>query len=87
MDWLFVVVFFYRDHPLALYVFTTNPTISKLFVDKTASGAVGINDTIMHFAGILLISFFLTWQLHFLGDFEVFEHNEEDKDFTKNSAV
>ncbi|XP_049964641.1 aldehyde dehydrogenase, dimeric NADP-preferring-like isoform X2 [Schistocerca serialis cubense] len=39
-----------RWHPLTLYVFTTDKSIQKLFMDQTRSGSACINDTVMQFA-------------------------------------
>ncbi|XP_044253452.1 aldehyde dehydrogenase, dimeric NADP-preferring-like [Tribolium madens] len=37
-----------RDKPLALYVFTNRKDVKELFLNNTSSGALTINDTIMH---------------------------------------
>ncbi|CAG9856420.1 unnamed protein product [Phyllotreta striolata] len=37
-----------REKPLALYVFTNNSGTKKKFLERTSSGGVTINDTIMH---------------------------------------
>ncbi|XP_032671707.1 aldehyde dehydrogenase, dimeric NADP-preferring isoform X2 [Odontomachus brunneus] len=39
-----------REHPLVLYIFSNNKGMRDLFVDQTRSGAVCVNDTLMHFA-------------------------------------
>lgn len=39
------------DHPLVLYVFTTDSKIQELFVNHTRSGSVCINDTMMQYIG------------------------------------
>ncbi|ENN71300.1 hypothetical protein YQE_12225, partial [Dendroctonus ponderosae] len=37
-----------REKPLALYVFTKNKRVQNMFLTKTSSGGVSINDTISH---------------------------------------
>lgn len=37
-----------REKPLALYVFTNDSDVKKEFIEKTSSGGMVINDTIMH---------------------------------------
>lgn len=37
-----------REKPLALYIFTNNGKTKSNFLKNTSSGAVTINDTIMH---------------------------------------
>jgi len=37
-----------RPKPLALYIFTENETVAKEVISKTSSGAVGVNETILH---------------------------------------
>uniref|UniRef100_A0A2C9K1W9 Aldehyde dehydrogenase n=1 Tax=Biomphalaria glabrata TaxID=6526 RepID=A0A2C9K1W9_BIOGL len=37
-----------REKPLALYVFTKNSKISQEFRDRTSSGAIVVNDTVVH---------------------------------------
>ncbi|XP_015838076.1 aldehyde dehydrogenase, dimeric NADP-preferring-like [Tribolium castaneum] len=37
-----------RDKPLALYVFTNRKDVKELFLNNTSSGAVTVNDVIMH---------------------------------------
>jgi acyl-CoA reductase-like NAD-dependent aldehyde dehydrogenase len=39
-----------RDHPLALYVFAQNKDEQDLWLDKSLSGGVTINDTVIHVA-------------------------------------
>ncbi|KAF9090035.1 Aldehyde dehydrogenase [Mortierella sp. GBA35] len=39
-----------RDEPLALYIFTNNKKFSNKIMDSTRSGAVLVNDTLMHVA-------------------------------------
>ncbi|CAG9767457.1 unnamed protein product [Ceutorhynchus assimilis] len=39
-----------KEKPLAMYVFTKNQKIKDLFLTKTSSGGVCINDTMMHLA-------------------------------------
>ncbi|KAI1318775.1 Aldehyde dehydrogenase [Mortierella claussenii] len=39
-----------KDDPLALYVFSSNKKLSKKVMDNTRSGAVVINETLMHVA-------------------------------------
>ncbi|XP_028134568.2 aldehyde dehydrogenase, dimeric NADP-preferring isoform X1 [Diabrotica virgifera virgifera] len=37
-----------REKPLALYVFTTKSKVKKTFMERTSSGAMVVNDTVMH---------------------------------------
>ncbi|KAH9495847.1 aldehyde dehydrogenase 3, member A2 [Bulinus truncatus] len=37
-----------REKPLALYVFTNNTNVSREFRDRTSSGALVVNDTVVH---------------------------------------
>jgi acyl-CoA reductase-like NAD-dependent aldehyde dehydrogenase len=37
-----------RDHPLALYVFSSNSSFKEKVADSTQSGAVVMNDTLLH---------------------------------------
>ena len=37
-----------RDKPLALYVFSDDSAVTQRFLDRTSSGGVTINDTLMH---------------------------------------
>lgn len=37
-----------REKPLALYIFTKNKRVQNMFLTKTSSGGVSINDTISH---------------------------------------
>jgi acyl-CoA reductase-like NAD-dependent aldehyde dehydrogenase len=37
-----------REKPLALYVFTADSRVQKLFTERTSSGGLCINDCIMH---------------------------------------
>ncbi len=37
-----------REKPLALYVFTKDSAVAERFVDETSSGAVCVNDDVMH---------------------------------------
>ncbi|KAG0270549.1 hypothetical protein DFQ27_004261, partial [Actinomortierella ambigua] len=37
-----------RDHPLALYLFSTNKKLTKKVLDSTQSGGVLVNDCLMH---------------------------------------
>jgi aldehyde dehydrogenase (NAD+) len=37
-----------KDHPLALYIFSTNDEVTNWVLDNTQSGGVTVNDTIMH---------------------------------------
>jgi aldehyde dehydrogenase (NAD+) len=39
-----------RPHPLALYVFTSNPRTAQRVLDETTSGGACVNDTLMHLA-------------------------------------
>ncbi|XP_031765832.1 aldehyde dehydrogenase, dimeric NADP-preferring isoform X2 [Galleria mellonella] len=39
-----------REHPLVLYVFSTQSNIQKLFNDQTRSGSISMNDTVMFYA-------------------------------------
>ncbi|KAJ8670410.1 hypothetical protein QAD02_001669 [Eretmocerus hayati] len=38
-----------RDHPLVLYIFSTDKSVQNLFVTQTQSGSVCANDTIMQY--------------------------------------
>jgi len=38
-----------KPKPLALYVFSSNSDSSKQIIDRTSSGAVAVNDLIIHF--------------------------------------
>lgn len=38
----------HRDKPLALYVFSTDKKIASAFREQTSSGALVINDTLVH---------------------------------------
>lgn len=40
-----------RDRPLALYLFTNDSGIVEDVLNKTTSGGVCINDTVMHYTG------------------------------------
>ncbi|CAG9812694.1 unnamed protein product [Phaedon cochleariae] len=37
-----------REKPLALYIFTNSSKVKKMFLERTSSGGVLINDTVMH---------------------------------------
>lgn len=37
-----------REKPLALYVFSKNKNVQKMFLNNTSSGGVSINDTVTH---------------------------------------
>lgn len=39
-----------REKPLALYIFSNNQETTDLIVNKTSSGGITINDTMMHFS-------------------------------------
>lgn len=41
----------FREHPLVLYVFSTQSNIQKLFTEQTRSGSLCINETIMFYGG------------------------------------
>lgn len=43
--------FAFSENPLVLYVFSKNKGMRDLFVEQTCSGAVCVNDTLMHFTG------------------------------------
>ncbi|CAL1533517.1 unnamed protein product [Lymnaea stagnalis] len=45
-----------REKPLSLYVFTNNKSIGQEFRDRTSSGALLINDTVVH-AGLTTLPF------------------------------
>jgi aldehyde dehydrogenase (NAD+) len=40
-----------REKPLALYIFSTNKAVTEKIINRTSSGAVVVNDTLMH-AGV-----------------------------------
>lgn len=46
--------FFFRDKPLAMYIFTSNDDVRNTIVSNTSSGGICCNDTIMHFGGKFL---------------------------------
>ncbi len=55
-----------REHPLALYIFAENESIKEYIRSNTTSGAVCINDTLMHhgnpeipFGGKYIISIYI----------------------------
>jgi aldehyde dehydrogenase (NAD+) len=46
-----LMIFVYREKPLALYVFANDEKTVKKFVAETSSGAVCANDTLIYFSG------------------------------------
>ncbi|KAE8753134.1 Aldehyde dehydrogenase [Frankliniella occidentalis] len=43
-----------REKPLAFYVFTSDKKVKDLLLKQTSSGGVAVNDTLMHFTGLLV---------------------------------
>lgn len=39
-----------RENPLALYIFSNNQEVIDLIINKTSSGGITVNDTMMHFS-------------------------------------
>ncbi|KAG8899350.1 hypothetical protein FRB99_006771, partial [Tulasnella sp. 403] len=39
-----------RDHPLSLYIFSQDPKFKKNIIENTQSGAVDVNETVIHMA-------------------------------------
>ena len=38
----------FRDKPLALYIFSRSKKVQQLVMNRTSSGGVCVNDTLMH---------------------------------------
>jgi aldehyde dehydrogenase (NAD+) len=78
-----------RDKPLALYVFTENLSLADLVIDRTSSGGVGVNCTVLHltsphlpFGGVGPSGY---GDYHGRATFETFTHRRSV--LTKSTAV
>lgn len=59
---MIVIIVFFSNTPLTMYIFTTDKKVQELLIQQTRSGTVCVNDTVMQFGGKFSYIIFFSFQ-------------------------